>query len=118
MCPRYHPTLSVNNIKHDIPLILDHERVHYSNWVELFEIHCHAYDVLDHIDPTTKRPADISTTLWKRLDSIIKKWIYRTISANLLQTVLYRGAIAQETWDQIKAIFEDNKHTGVVYLEN
>lgn len=30
----FHPTLAVNNIRNAIPLILDREKVQYSNWVE------------------------------------------------------------------------------------
>lgn len=91
----------------------------YSNWVKLFEIHCHAYDVLDHIDPTKPRPLDIFATLWQRPDSVFKKWIFGTISLDLLQTIMYRGSMAQETWDRLKATFQqDNKHTRAVYLEN
>ncbi|XP_048496234.1 uncharacterized protein LOC125495528 [Beta vulgaris subsp. vulgaris] len=113
----YHLAQSVSNIRNEIPLILDRETSQYSNWVELFEIHCHACSVLDHIDPSTPRPA-ISDVLWKRLDSIVKKWIYGTISTDLLQTVLYCGATALETWNRIKVIFQDNKNTHAVYLEN
>lgn len=32
--------------------------------------------------------------------------------------MLYRGSTAQETWDRLKAIFQDYKHTRAVYLEN
>lgn len=74
----YHPPLSVNNICNSIPLILDRDKVHYSNWVELFECHAHDYSVLDHIDPTTTCPTDVSRSMWDRLDSVVKQWIYRT----------------------------------------
>lgn len=99
-------------------MILDCEKVQYSNWVELFEIHWHAYDVLDHIDSSKPQPSDISDTLCKRLDSIVKNWIFGTISPDLLQTILYLVSTAQETRYRLKAIFQDNKHTRVVYLEN
>ncbi|KAL2906199.1 Retrovirus-related Pol polyprotein from transposon TNT 1-94 [Bienertia sinuspersici] len=92
--------------------------VHYSNWVELFENHACAYDVLDHIDSTIPRLKDISNSLWKRLDAIVKQWIYETISPNLLQNILFKGATAQATWDKLKAIFQNNKNTRAVYLEN
>lgn len=65
----YHPTLSVNNIKNDIPLILYREKVHYFDWVESLKIYYHACDVLDHIDPTEPRRSD---TLWPRVDSVVK----------------------------------------------
>lgn len=93
----YHPVHAVSNIKNEILMILDRERGQYSNWVELFETYCHACNILDHIDPKTPKP-DIFEALWKRLDSIVKKWIYGTISTDLLQTVLYQGATAQESW--------------------
>lgn len=73
--PNYHPVLSVSNIKNDIPLILDREKVHYSNLDELFDIHCHECDVLDHIDSTKPRPFDISYAL-ESLTFVVKKWIF------------------------------------------
>ena len=94
----YHPALRVNNIKNAIPLVLDREKVQYSNWVELFECHAHAFNVLDHIDPKTPKPSDIFETMWKRLDSIVKQWIYGTISYDLLQSFLCRGDTAQQIW--------------------
>lgn len=36
----------------------------------------------------------------------------------LLQIVLYCGDSAQALWDKLKAIFQDDKHTRAVYLEN
>lgn len=71
--PEFHPALTVNNIKNAIPLILDFEKVQYSNWVELFENHACAYNVLDHIDPNTTRPTGISDAMWTRLDAIVKQ---------------------------------------------
>lgn len=56
----FHPALSINNIWNAIPLILDREKVHYSNWVELFETHLHAFNILDHIDPKIPRSLNIS----------------------------------------------------------
>ncbi|KAL2933351.1 Retrovirus-related Pol polyprotein from transposon TNT 1-94 [Bienertia sinuspersici] len=114
----FHPAFSVTNICNDIPLVLDREKVQYSTWVELFQTHCHAYDVLDHIDPLTPRPKDVSDSLWNRLDSVVKKWIYGTITDDLLCTILHKGSTAQDTLNRLKAIFQDNKNTRVVYLEN
>ncbi|XP_021757479.1 uncharacterized protein LOC110722517 [Chenopodium quinoa] len=114
----FHPALAVNNIKNAIPLVLDYEKVQYSNWVELFENHACAYNVLDHIDPTVSRPTDVLDALWKRLDAIVKQWIYGTISTELLNTILAPKSTAQNLWDRIKEIFQDNKNTRAVYLEN
>ncbi|XP_021762206.1 uncharacterized protein LOC110726972 [Chenopodium quinoa] len=114
----FHPALGVSNIKNAIPLLLDREKVQYSNWVELFECHAHAFDVPDHIDPKTPRPTDLSNAMWKRLDSVVKNWIYGTISTYLLEIILCKGDTAQQVWDKLKEIFQDNKTTRAVYLEN
>ncbi|XP_021735756.1 uncharacterized protein LOC110702358 [Chenopodium quinoa] len=115
--PEFHPALSVSNIKNCIPLILDRHSAKYSNWEELFEVHAHAYNVLDHINSKTPRPTGVSDPLWQRLDSIVKQWIYSTISSYLLDTVLAKGDTAQQVWDKIKAIFQDNKANWALYLE-
>ncbi|XP_021751032.1 uncharacterized protein LOC110716697 [Chenopodium quinoa] len=114
----FHPALAVSNIKNAIPLVLDYEKVQYSNWVELFENHACAYNVLDHIDSSISRPTNISDSLWKRLDAIVKQWVYSTIFTDLLNTILAPKSSAQQLWDRIKEIFQDNKNTRAVYLEN
>ena len=101
----FHPAYTVSNIRNEVPEILDRDKGNYGNWVELFQIHCHSCNVLDHIDPTTPKPTDLTSTQWNRLDSIVKKWIYNTISADLRSTILYKDATAQETWDRLKNIF-------------
>ncbi|XP_021758660.1 uncharacterized protein LOC110723624 [Chenopodium quinoa] len=73
---------------------------------------------VNHIDSTVSRPTDVSDSLWKRLDAIVKQWIYGTISTDLLNTILAPKSTAQQLWDRIKEIFQDNKNTRVVYLEN
>ncbi|KAL2892334.1 Synaptic functional regulator FMR1 [Bienertia sinuspersici] len=114
----FHPAQAVSNIRNEIPIILSREHGNYANWVELFEIHCLSCNVLHHIDPNTPRPSGMSDAMWTRLDSIVKKWMYNTIAPDLVNTVLYRGATALETWNRIKAIFQNNKHTRAIFLEN
>ncbi|KAL2893103.1 Retrovirus-related Pol polyprotein from transposon TNT 1-94 [Bienertia sinuspersici] len=94
------------------------EKTQHSNWVELFENHCCAYDVLDHIDPKTPRPKEVSDRLWKRLDAVVKQWIYGTISPSLVQIILSRGSTAQETWNKVQSLFQNNKHSRAVLLDN
>ncbi|XP_021737316.1 uncharacterized protein LOC110703842 [Chenopodium quinoa] len=114
----YHPANSISNIKNDVPEILNRDKGNYNSWVELFEIHCHSCNVIDHIDPKSPRPTDLTTAQWNLLDSIMKKWIYNTISADLRSTVLYKHATAQETWDKLANIFQDNGEIRSIYLEN
>ena len=54
---------------------------------------------------------------WERLDAVVKQWIYGTISKDLLQTIMKPGATGKELWAHLEEIFQDNKHTRAVYLE-
>ena len=48
-----HPALTVSNIATFIKVTLDIEKGQYITWSELFKIHARAYQVLDHIIPTS-----------------------------------------------------------------
>lgn len=114
----YHPALSVTNVKSLIPLVLDVEKVQYTPWATLFRNTAKVYNVLDHIDPTVKKPKDIDDDLWARLDAIVCQWMYGTISTDLLLKILDDKSTAMEAWERLRNIFQDNKGTRVVHLEN
>ncbi|XP_071733834.1 uncharacterized protein [Rutidosis leptorrhynchoides] len=122
---RLHPAITVSNIKNFIPLTLEINTSHYSSWAELFKIHCQAFDVLDHIIPSTDDSSSTtpsgtnlqtSSADWAKLDAIILSWIYGTLSNELLLNILSPGSTAQQTWDRIKGIFHDNQHSRAVHL--
>ncbi|XP_021728756.1 uncharacterized protein LOC110695839 [Chenopodium quinoa] len=115
--PAFHPAYAVSNIKNLMPITLDQEESQYATWVELFRIHACAFNVLDHIDTTVDRPSDIDDFTWKRLDAIVKQWIYGTISKDLVNTIMKPGATALVLWKRLEELFYDNKHTRAVYLE-
>ncbi|XP_074308911.1 uncharacterized protein LOC141643596 [Silene latifolia] len=112
----FHPAYSVSNIKNFVQITLETENVHYASWAELFLNTASAFDVLDHIVPPKDAVIDKDAT-WKRLDAIVKQWIYSTISVDLLHTILEPGSTAQAAWDRLKDIFNDNKHSRAVMLE-
>lgn len=56
--------------------------------------------------------------LWSQLDVTVLQWIYGTIIIDLLYTILETDSTAQQTWDRLKSIFQDNKNPRDVYLEN
>ncbi|GAU35084.1 hypothetical protein TSUD_70070 [Trifolium subterraneum] len=137
----FHPALAVTNIKNFIPITLEMETSHYSSWVELFKIQCTVNQVIDHIVPTQseaisdgKTPEGASEPegsnkekekspksdkeLWSRLDAIVLQWIYGTISTDLLHTILKPGSTAKQAWERLENIFQDNKASRVVHLEN
>ncbi|XP_025012687.2 uncharacterized protein LOC112534487 [Ricinus communis] len=106
---KFHPPLVVHNVKNFIPVTLEMEKGHYSSWVEIFKIHWRAYQVIDHIIPSTQRTTETTKEkavardeeLWSRLDAIVLQWIYGTISNDLLQTILEPDSTAQQAWEQL-----------------
>ncbi|XP_020275869.1 uncharacterized protein LOC109850301 [Asparagus officinalis] len=118
----------------------------YSSWAELFKTTTRAYQVIEHIIPpitaadssdfdaddgnnvadkttdttvakTTETSADDAST-WQRLDAVVLQWIYDTISNDLLHTIIEPDSTAQQAWDCLDDIFQDNKNSRAVYLEN
>ncbi|KAK4378083.1 hypothetical protein RND71_004379 [Anisodus tanguticus] len=122
----FHPALAVSNIKNNIPIVLEMENVQYATWTELFKVHAHSHRVLHHIissatckekDDSIPRPSDVSDSTWRRLDAIVKQWIYGTISKDLLQTIIEPDTTAMATWNRLRDIFQDNQHSCTVTLE-
>ncbi|XP_022024026.1 uncharacterized protein LOC110924311 [Helianthus annuus] len=130
--PSPHPAVTVTSIKNLIPITLDIETGHYTTWSEMFKIQCKAHLVYDHLQPKVAPETSSSTTTaketekdkstpretWERLDSIVLQWIYSTISTDLLHTVLKPDTTAYEAWTTIANIFQDNKATRTIDLNN
>ncbi|XP_048498282.1 uncharacterized protein LOC125496766 [Beta vulgaris subsp. vulgaris] len=96
------------------------ENVHYSTWAELFKIHARSNRVIHHIIPSTTVPGtstDAEKEEWSTVDAIVLKWIYATISDDLLHTILEPDSTAQAAWERLRDIFQDNKHSRAVTLE-
>ncbi|XP_071695259.1 uncharacterized protein [Rutidosis leptorrhynchoides] len=129
---KFHLAITVNNIKNLIPITLEMEKSQYFFWAGLFQIHCRAYDVLDHIfsqmesasssttsdvisDPT---PSTESIAAWDRIYAIVLQLIYGTIYHDLLRTIFKPESTAQKAWERLKNILHDNKHSRVVHLQH
>jgi len=128
---RLNPAITVTNIRNFIPFVLEMESGQYNSWAELFRIHCRAFEVSEHIDPTVIAPTIVVATdkekqvtnastveLWKRIDAIVLQWIYSTISNDLLHTILKPNATAAQAWVALENIFQDNQSSRAVYLEH
>ncbi|GJR24054.1 hypothetical protein Tco_0972581 [Tanacetum coccineum] len=74
---------AVHNINSLIPEKLDLAESNYSTWSYFFKGHCSNFGVLKHIEePVTK--ASTSTPPmdeWIMADSIVKSWIFLTLSS-------------------------------------
>ena len=114
------PSVNSTNIKHILPITLDMETVQYSTWAELFKVHARSSRVIHHIIPP-KTPLVLSTDAekeeWSMVDATVLKWIYGTISEDLLNTILEPDSTAQVAWERLRDIFQDNKSSRAVTLE-
>ncbi|XP_021769818.1 uncharacterized protein LOC110734034 [Chenopodium quinoa] len=118
----FHPALTVTNIKHNIPIVLELQNSQYSTWAELFKIHPRSYKVLDHIIPLPKEKAKVPVTdeekdAWSTLDAVVISWIYSTISNDLLLTIIEPDATAMEAWERLRDLFQDNQNSRALTLE-
>ncbi|XP_021986561.1 uncharacterized protein LOC110883003 [Helianthus annuus] len=102
---------SVTNIQNKVRT-LDGVKVTYTSWVKLFKLHAKGYEVLDHIDGT-EPPAkdDESYDSWAKIDAIVLQWIYGTLSDDLLVRILDYETTAQQAWNKIQTIFQNNKNS-------
>ncbi|GJS38650.1 hybrid signal transduction histidine kinase M [Tanacetum coccineum] len=80
----------VSNIKSYVPLVLDLDQLNYN--------------------------ACANVTEWKTLDSLVKVWIYGTISTSLLHTVLKKNVSAKDVWRSLEDLFHDNKEAHAMEL--
>ncbi|XP_022018977.1 uncharacterized protein LOC110919005 [Helianthus annuus] len=106
-----HPIYSVTKIQNKVRT-LDGVKVTYTSWVKLFKLHAKGYEVLDHIDgaePPSKD--DDSYDSWVKIDAIVLQWIYGTLSDDLLVRILDYETTAQQAWNKIQTIFQNNKNS-------
>ncbi|KAJ9565031.1 hypothetical protein OSB04_000997 [Centaurea solstitialis] len=85
----------ITNIKSYIPFTLDLEKLNYDAWRELFGTRCIGFHVLGHLDGSSL-PFDPLDVAWRELDSIVKLWLYGTISQDFLSMILKNNTIARE----------------------
>ncbi|XP_074298644.1 uncharacterized protein LOC141629564 [Silene latifolia] len=94
--PTLHPVYTVTNIQHKVR-VLDGAKVSYASWVNLFTLRARGYKVLNHIDDTPAPPkTDPQHDSWCEIDAHVLKWIYGTMSDELLPRVLEPESTAQE----------------------
>ncbi|XP_062080115.1 uncharacterized protein LOC133784858 [Humulus lupulus] len=119
-----HLALAITNVKTLIPITLDLESGQYHSWAALFKVQARVHNVLEHIIPHTdakekvaydKAKAD-DLPLWKRLEAAILRWIYATVSSDILSSILIDDDSAEHAWHSVADLFHDNKNSRALYL--
>ncbi|GJV54207.1 hybrid signal transduction histidine kinase M [Tanacetum coccineum] len=78
------------------------------------------FGVLKHIEGSSTQSSTSTppTDDWITTDSIVKSWIFLTLSSTLRKRLIKANPkTATDAWDTIEAIFQDNKRTRVVVLK-
>ncbi|RLM57903.1 hypothetical protein C2845_PM18G13220 [Panicum miliaceum] len=103
------------NVKQHVPLALSLERPNYSKWKAFFTALCGKYGLLGHIDGTeATRPAD---PLWSQPDACIRGWMYGSVDDAVLNLAMEPDQDARALYVSIEALFQANKESRVVVLE-
>ncbi|GKD40513.1 hybrid signal transduction histidine kinase M, partial [Tanacetum coccineum] len=111
---------AVHNINSLIPEKLDLAESNYSTWSYFFKGHCSNFGVLKHIEePVTEASTSTPPTdEWITADSIVKSWIFLTLSSTLRKRLIKANPkTAKAAWDAIETIFQDNKRTHTISLK-
>ncbi|GJV70961.1 ribonuclease H-like domain-containing protein [Tanacetum coccineum] len=108
---------AVHNINSLVPEKLDLQESNYSTRSYFFKGHYSNFNVLNHIDGSTST-SDPPTDKWITADSIVKSWIFLTLSPTLWKRMISTNpASAKAAWDTIETIFQENKRTRNVALK-
>ncbi|GJZ12042.1 hybrid signal transduction histidine kinase M [Tanacetum coccineum] len=108
---------AVHNINSLVPEKLYLQESNYSTWSYFFKGHCSNFNVLNHIDGSTST-CDPPIDEWITADSIVKSWIFLTLSPTLRKRMISTNpASAKAAWDTIETIFQENKRTRIVALK-
>ncbi|GKD84837.1 hybrid signal transduction histidine kinase M [Tanacetum coccineum] len=111
---------AVHNINSLIPEKLDLAESNYSTWSYFFKGHCSNFGVLKHIEEPVNEASTSTppTDEWIMADSIVKSWIFLTLSSTLRKRLIKANPkTAKAAWDAIETIFQDNKRTRTISLK-
>ncbi|XP_044401065.1 uncharacterized protein [Triticum aestivum] len=104
--------VAVPSVKTLVPITLDLNAGNYMHWRGLL---C-KYALEDHIAEATTFGPD---NQWKRLDALVRSWLYGAISVDIAGMVMdtSAAATAHVVWTAIEGLYCDNADTRAIYLE-
>jgi hypothetical protein len=98
---------------------LDNDANVYLSWSALFLVQARVHNLLDHIitpsDETTCTVVAAAKAKdsdpWNRLDVVLLRWMYATVTQDILTSILVINDTVDECWKHITAMFNDNINT-------
>ncbi|XP_014751148.1 uncharacterized protein LOC106865518 [Brachypodium distachyon] len=95
------------------PVTLDLKASNYSKWHNFLLITVTQYGLADHLDAVPPPAADDE---WQRMDSIVLRWLYGSISPEITDMVMAATTAAADVLTRITALFRDNQQARAGYL--
>jgi len=104
---------SVQNIRALVPVVLEPLSTHYNRWRDLVLLALERYALDDHVlrDATSTAPA------WRRMDAVVRSWLFGTLNADLMESIRVRADTARLTWLRIEDLFRGNRETRALQLD-
>lgn len=105
--------VSVLNVKALVPVVLDLGAANYSKWRGLFLVTLGQYALSDHVLSDVAFPDQATRA---RMDCVVLAWIYGTIAADLLETVLQPVATARHVWLCLEQMFLGHREQRAMHV--
>lgn len=102
--PRNEMSFGISSMENHVPLVLDLDQLNYDAWCKLLTSLCESFGLLGYLDGTVENTG-VNELEWRRLDSLVKMWIYGTLSHSLLQMVLKNNVSATEVRTSLENLF-------------
>jgi hypothetical protein len=106
--------ISVQNICSLISVMLDLSSTHYTRWRDSILLTLGRYSLSNHILMDTMY---VDVPFWDQMESVIKSWIYDTISHDLQDVTRQRGHTARDAWLALENHFLGNHETRTLHID-
>jgi hypothetical protein len=104
----------VQNIRSLIHVVLDLATNNYSRWRDEVLLVVDMYSLDSHILDDAPAP---TIPDWAHMDCVLKSWISGSISPELVEMVMQRGATARAAWLALENQFLGNQDTRALHLD-
>lgn len=97
------------HIQDHVPITLDLHTPSFSTWRTYFSLTFREFGIRDHVDGSVDALAMLGDDHWLAVDATIVKWLYRTVSREILSHVIRDNDTALGAWTSICQLFLDNQ---------
>lgn len=97
--------VTVQNIRHLVPLVLDVTSTNFPRWCEAFLLTLGKYSLQNHVFSAA---AALGFLDWVQMDCVVRSWLVGTLSPELADVVMEHGATACATWLALESQFLGN----------